>query len=186
MATYDAQLLTEARRLVARRAGQKGKLPQARVRRSISTTYYALFHFLVEEATRGLIGTKNDRRRRRRVLARSFTHSGMKTALEKVRKDQVDPNFSDFFRPGAQQGGPVDSPAFVRTIATAFPDAQAKRHDADYDLNAPLSEQDAVFLASRVERAILQWRQATTAADKEFKQALCLLMLLRGRLKPGD
>lgn len=62
-------------------------------------------------------------------------------------------------------------------------DAQAKRHDADYDLNKPLSELDALIVHSRVTQAIRQWRGATSAADKDFKHALCMLMLLKGKLR---
>lgn len=100
MATYDEELIRAARRLTARRTGQKGKLPSARVRRSISTSYYALFHFLVEEACLSLVGRTNDLRRRRRALARIFTHAGIKTALEKVRGPNVDSSIADLMRPG--------------------------------------------------------------------------------------
>src|SRR6266699_3301941 len=143
MARYHDQLLVAARRLLARRSGQRGKLSSARIRRSISTSYYAIFHFLIEEAATRLVGSHNDLLRRRRILIRSFTHKGIKTALNKVKGQNVDPSAVDFFRQPGAGGGPVRSPGFVRSLATAFSDAQAKRHDADYNLNEPLSEADA-------------------------------------------
>jgi hypothetical protein len=183
VASYDFELIQAARRLLARRAGQRGKLASARIRRSISTTYYAIFHFLLEEASLTLIGTRNEFRRPRRTFVRAFTHTGMKTALDKVRNPAVDHSVADFFRTAGPAGAPVMSPPFAREIAAAFADAQAKRHDADYDLNKPLSELDAGVLINRVFLAIAGWRQAKTRSDKDFKHAVCMLMLLKGNLR---
>ena len=185
MAAYDQELLASADRLLSRRSGQRGKLPSARIRRSISTAYYALFHFLLEEAGLLLIGVRNNLRSRRRIFVRTFTHTGIKVALEKVKGANVDDSVADFLRPLGGAQGPVAPPPFAQRMAAAFFDAQAKRHDADYDLNKALSETDARLLRSRVDRAIVDWRNAKTATDKDFKTALCMLMLLKGKLR-GD
>jgi hypothetical protein len=140
MANYDEDLLSAARRLLRRRSGQRGKLPAARVRRSVSTTYYALFHFVLDEGSRALIGTSGDLLRRRRTFARMFSHAGIKASLEKVRGQNVDPSVADLLRPRGIAAGPVAPPGFARNLAIAFSDAQAKRHDADYDLNKLISE----------------------------------------------
>jgi len=183
MATYDQELLEAAKRLYVRRAGQKGKLPSARVRRSISTTYYALFHFILDETATRVVGTRNDLRRRRRILMRLVTHRGAKMALDKVRGATVDSSVEDFLRlPGAGPGTVV-APLFVRNLANAFADAQAKRQDADYDLNKALSELDARLLRSRVRRVIQLWRASNGAADRDFKNALCVLILMKGQLR---
>lgn len=183
MATYDAELLVAARKLLARKKGQKGKLPSARVRRSISTTYYALFHFVLGEVGNRLVGTSNDLRVRRRILARTITHKGMKTTFDKVRGTNVDPSIVDFVRPKRHGGGAVATPPFVQTLAKTFIDAQAKRHDADYDLNTPLSENDARLLRNRVSRAIDAWRAASSPAERDLKAALCVLILVKGQLR---
>lgn len=57
MAKYDQELLEAARQLIVRHAGQRGRLPSARVRRSISTSYYALFHFLLDETATRIAGS---------------------------------------------------------------------------------------------------------------------------------
>src|SRR5207245_993627 len=154
MAKYHQELLRAARRLLVRRTGQRGKLPNARIRRSISTSYYALFHFLLEEAGNRLVGSHNDLRRRRRIFIRTFSHAGIKAALDKVRGRNVDPMVEDFFRAPGIAAGPVATPPFVQNLAKAFLDSQAKRHDADYDLNKQLSETDARLLRMRVTRVI--------------------------------
>jgi hypothetical protein len=181
--TYGEELLETAERLLDRRAGQKGRLPSAPVRRSISTSYYALFHFLLDEAASRIIGTGNDLRIRRRILARTLTHTGVKAALDKVRGATADASVADFLRTADGQVGAATIPLFAQTIAKAFADAQAKRHDADYDLNKSFSEIDAQILRVRVRRAITGWRAAKSRSDRDFKHALCVLMLLKGRLR---
>ncbi len=183
MASYNAELLEAASRLLVRRAGQRGKLPSARIRRSISTSYYALFHFLLDEVGARIVGTHNALRRRRRILSRTLTHRGIRTTLDKVRGAQVDASVEDFLGSPGVAAGPGASPPFVQNLANAFADAQAKRNDADYDLNKPLSELDARLLIERTHLVIAGWRATNTAADRDFKNALCVLIDLKGQLR---
>jgi hypothetical protein len=97
-----------------------------------------------------------------------------------VRGPTVHESVADFLRPPPAADGPVPTPNFVRALASVFADAQAKRHDADYDLNKSLGESDARLIHGRVENAIGGWRQA---ADADFKHALCMLILLKGQLR---
>ena len=183
MASYDEELLAAATLLVGRRSGQRGPLSAARIRRSVSTAYYALFHFVLDESARALIGTQNDLRRRRRTFARQFSHAGIKTALAKVSGTTVEASVVDLLRPPGAVAIGVASPAFTRRLASTFSDAQAQRHDADYDLNAVFDEAGARVLIARVQQAIAAWKAADTAEDRDFKHALCLLMLLKGQLR---
>jgi hypothetical protein len=176
MADYDAELLDAARRLLLRRTGQRGKLPSARVRRSISTSYYALFHFLLDEIGRRIVGTRNDLRVRRRILARTITHKGARAALDKIKGPAIDQSVIGFFGQG-------NAPLFAQNLARTFSDAQAKRVDADYDLNKALSELDGKLLSVRVRRVVSAWRAASSPADRDFKHALCLLILLKGQVR---
>ena len=182
MASYDEELLAAAHRLLTRRVGQRGRLPSARVRRSISTTYYALFHFLLEEVTSRIVGTGNDLRIRRRVLARTVTHRGLRVSLDKIRGTQINESVGVFFPTGLARP-PLAAPPFAQNLARAFIDAQTKRESADYDLNEPLSETDARLLRLRVRRVISRWRAASTPADRDFKRALSILILLKGQLR---
>jgi hypothetical protein len=183
MASYDDELLTAARLLLQRPRGLRGRLPGARIRRSISTTYYAIFHFLLSEVGSRVVGTGNALRVRRRALARTIPHTGAKTALEKLRGLNADASIADFFASGTgAQQAPV--PRFVREFARVFVDAYAKRQDADYNLNQPFSEADARLLRARVRRAIRGWRAASSAADRDAKSAVCALVLVKGKLRP--
>jgi hypothetical protein len=116
-------------------------------------------------------------------MARIFSHTGLKTTLDKIRGVNVDPSVGDLLRPRGVIAGPVASPVFARNLASAFSDAQEKRHAADYDLNREMSEADARLLISRVRRVVEDWRTADTPADRDFKHALYTLMLLKGQLR---
>lgn len=185
MATLEDELLSAARLLGRRKSGQKGKLPSARIRRSISTTYYALFHFLLDEAGKLVVGATNDVKVRRRLVGRTVAHKSIKTALDRVRGSTVDHQFADFFRYKAAAGIPVP-PRFVREMARVFSDAQSKRHDADYNLQEALSARDASLLNRRVRQVIRMWRDAKSPDDRDFKKALCLLIVLKGQLRSDN
>lgn len=183
-ASYDRQLLSAALRLESK-GGRPGKLPRARAARSISTSYYALFQFLTEEAGKLVFGSGSALLRRRRILARAFDHKGMKTAFVKIQGAAIDKSILDFLR-GAAIGINDQAPRFAREMAKTFVMAQAQRNTADYDLNTPLSRDDARALRRRVRQAIAEWRSATGSADRDFKRALCMLMLLKGRIRQDD
>lgn len=185
MAALDAELLAAARLLLRRSRGERGRLSRARVRRSISTAYYALFHFILDEVTLTLIGDKAAKAKRRRILARSLTHKGLRVALGKFKGEYVAPDVAEFVRRGVADGQ-VRSPQFVRSFAKTFEDTLNKRLDADYDLNKLLTERDAMAVIERVETAIANWRTADGAKDAEDKRVLGILLLLQGRLKNQD
>lgn len=183
MASFTDELLSAAKVLLAREPRRRGRLPDAKVRRAISTSYYALFHFLVEEATRRIAGTHNSWSTRRRMLARSFSHKGIRNTFDKIRGQNVDLSLEDFFRGVAAPVGRVASPLFARNMARVFLDAHAKREDADYNRNESLSEADATILIARIEAAIRDWKIANALGDRDFKHAIYVMMMLKGLLR---
>ena len=182
MASLHDDLLDTAERLLDRRAGKPGRLPAAQVRRSVSTAYYALFHFLSLAVTRRVIGSENALKRRRQILARSLTHAGLRLALEKLSGQYIEASVEDFLRPTGTIGR-VAPPSFAQAMARTFADAQTMRYDADYDLNRTLSERDARLLLLRIRLVIRWWRRDKDAASRDFKHALAVLMLTKGQLR---
>jgi len=182
MAAFHDELLAAAEQLLRRDGGRRGRLPDARVRRSISTAYYALFHFLLDAAAQTIVGTYHPRQTRRRIFMRLFTHTGMLTTLNKIKGRRIDQGVSAFLH---LQGDavPFAAPPFARDVAAAFADAQTKRQDADYDRMSEFLAADAEALVARVRSAITAWQAARSAADRDFKQALLLLMLQKGTLR---
>ncbi|GJE18100.1 hypothetical protein [Methylobacterium marchantiae] len=183
MSNFSDDLLRAAARLHARRTGQKGPLKSACVRRSISTSYYAIFHFSLDEAALRLIGTSNELRQRRRLFVRTLSHTGLTITYGKLKGATIEKSVEDLFRLPATAAGPISTPAFVQQLATAYLDAKAKREDADYNLSEPLSATDARQLHRRVRRAIRDWKSAASAADRDTKHAVALLLSLKGKLR---
>ena len=182
-ARFHDELLAAAEQLLARRGGQRGKLSGARVRRSISTSYYALFHFVMEDASVRLLGSGSDFLRRRRIFARTFTHAGLKSAFERIRERRIDPSVASFLLQSGDAFLEAVAPEFASNLARVFCETQVVRHIADYDMNTPVSEADARMLLSRVADAIAAWRAANKAADRDFKHALCMLLAQKGQMR---
>ncbi len=142
-------LLEQARQLATR---ERTRPKQSSLRRSVSASYYALFHLLLDTATRRLV-SGNDRQALRYVLRRAFSHASMK-------------NTAAGFTSGA--GGVVETlrpglnnlqlqPELMR-VAAMFRDLQELRHEADYDLSRPFTRLEALDLYHGVKRAFDDWR----------------------------
>lgn len=101
---------------------------QANLRRAISAVYYALFHFLVDEACRTQMGSLHDQAPFRHVLGRAFVHGVMKEACKSFGGGTL--------KKGVAKGLPAafGIPREIQDLATTFVDLQDKRHLADYDL----------------------------------------------------
>ena len=128
MLSHD--LLTLANRLLTL---EPGRPKQATLRRAISTAYYGVFHFLVEQATSELVGGRADLARVRAVISRKFSHTTMGGLCRKVSGVQgswpkpVDEHFGK-----NQPAVPPD----LGTVARSFVALQEERHKADYNLTA--------------------------------------------------
>jgi hypothetical protein len=163
-------LLMQARRL----AGTgRGRSRQADLRRAVSAAYYALFHFLVEQACREFVGAAGERRSLRHVMSCAFQHSAMKDAAQRFKSGQLSDTWQVAFP------GPI--PPALRTIAGAFVAAQEDRHEADYDLTAEFIRTDAVAAADRADQAMRLW--VTVSATQHAR--LFLISLLAWRQLQG-
>jgi hypothetical protein len=108
-------LLEQARRLATL---DVRKPKQANLRRAISATYYAMFHLLVDEACRVLIGAQHNQSPFRQVLGRAFTHGAMKEACKSFGGGTL--------KKGVAKGLPVGFtiPGEIRRLADTFVDLQ--------------------------------------------------------------
>ena len=183
MSSFSDDLLRASARLYTRRRGQKGPLKSAYIRRSISTTYYAIFHFVLDETAVRLVGAGSDLRQRRRLFIRTLSHAGLSISFAKLKGIVIEKSVEDLFRLPSTPPGAVATPRFVQQLATAYLDAKAKREDADYNLNEPLSATDARQLRRRVVRAIEGWKAATAPLDRDTKHTVAILISLKGKLK---
>ena len=118
--SLHADLLKQANFL----AKKEPKKPiQASLRRSISASYYSLFHLLVDEATRLMLpGSRSDMRD---CLVRAFKHSDMKqTAKEFKRLGRIPPRLANGSNEHRIQPHLIE-------VADAFIQLQEARHEAD-------------------------------------------------------
>lgn len=128
----------------------RGRPQQANLRRAVSAAYYALFHFLIDQATRSLVGGSPAHDQLRCVLARAFKHTEMADAAR---------TFSGGSFPRALQGAVrgLRIPQELRSVATTLRVAQEERHVADYDLSHTFVRPSVLALIERVQKPIDDW-----------------------------
>jgi uncharacterized protein (UPF0332 family) len=125
---------------------------QANIRRSISTNYYALFHFLIRHAVRLW-----EEEGHRAKMCRQFNHKRMKEASSELVNN---------LRPQLKRL-PDSSPDhsamdYLEKLAKTFIDLQQKRHEADYDVSQELTWETAHSMNIQTGDAINGWEAVAT------------------------
>lgn len=128
------------------------KPKQVNLRRAVSAAYYAVFHYLVEEACRVQFGTQHAQGPYRDVIARAFVHGTMKSACTGFNGGT--PKEAVFKGLPRDVSGKFPISMAIKEVARVFADLQQKRHFADYDR----SER---FKRSEVLRSSRQFRPIT-------------------------
>jgi uncharacterized protein (UPF0332 family) len=140
MSRLSSDLLKQARIL----ASQDPNRPKdASIRRAISTAYYALFHFLLDESTGLLVGTAQSDKSLKHLLSRCFVHGRMATACTTIVGLVNDPkSASPVYAPFARSIRNQANDLYV--VASTFKDLYEHRHRADYDLRESYSRAQAL------------------------------------------
>jgi len=142
-----SDLLDQAGRL----ATQEPRRPrQASLRRSVSASYYALCHLLIDAATKRVVGGRNDLAAPRRVLARGYDHRGMVDASKAFASGTLPVAITAAWPTAA-------IPRDLQVVASAFVQLQQARHDADYNLAKAWSRSDALAQYRRASQAFAAW-----------------------------
>lgn len=167
LSRFTDDLFDQAERLL-RVDARKPK--QANLRRAVSSAYYGLFHFLIEEATILVVGTSHATKPLRQLVGRGFTHMAMKEACAEFGKGTPRDLLKPFWILYA-----VPSCTPLQNLANIFVDLQQERHRADYDLSRPLTQQEAILLVERARLALTEWQnlKKNSPALAQFF-ALCL------------
>lgn len=149
-------LLAQARHLATK---EPRRPRQASLRRAVSASYYAVFHLLIDAATRRLV-TGPDRSGLRTCLGRAFSHSGMKAAAIAFREAPLPKRIA----PALAKALPQPP---LRAIAQAFVTLQQARHEADYDTGRRFGRQATLDFAEVATQAFHDWRavRGTLPAD---------------------
>ncbi len=136
MAYHDDQL-THALELV-----YTSPPTQLTLRRAVSSAYYAVFHFLISEATLNWANVSL-----RAALGRAYDHGVMKTASNRVLSAK------DFPFTGENKTV-VDN---LRLVAQTFTQLQEQRQFADYNLTKELDPADALSQVRSAEAIFETW-----------------------------
>ena len=144
--SLHAELLKQAHFLARK---EPKKPTQASLRRSVSTSYYSLFHLLVDDATR-LMLSGQERGSLRDSLARAFHHSAMKQTAVAFTRKSMPPKLAVGLAGKPIQRELVD-------VATAFVQLQEARHDADYNRAIRFTRRESLDLADLADQAFRDW-----------------------------
>jgi hypothetical protein len=159
MSLHD-DLLEQAKHL----SGREPRRPrQASLRRAVSTAYYALFHLLVDEATKMLVPDP----KLRRLVGRALVHDEMKQASASFKSSGLPPHVA------AVCGAVV--PPDLKLVAEVFVELQDVRHEADYKLDRSFTRDNARFLVGRADQAFRAW--STVRSEPIAKVYLASLLL---------
>ena len=172
MSAFSEDLLSQAEVLLK---ADIRKPKQANVRRAVSSAYYALFHFLIEEATLLVVNTDFASKSLRQIVSRAFTHTSMNEASKAFASGNLS-SLYDTLLTGASL------PVELKRIAAAFVDLQRDRHRADYDLSTPMSRQDGINAVQQVRSAMKDW-DSLRQNNKEMARLYATCLLLWSNLK---
>jgi hypothetical protein len=141
---------------------------QVNLRRAVSSTYYALFHALIDQACRFMFGARHGETPFRHVLGRAFAHGTMKQACRA---------FAGGTLPAAvAKGLPAGFviPIEIKVLARAFVDLQDQRHLAEYDWTERFRRLDVLAQVEQAETALNTFLGLAVSSEKKFF-LVCLL-----------
>ncbi len=168
--SLQRDLLAQARHLATR---ERKRPKQASLRRSVSASYYALFHLLVDSGAKRLV-PGDERQALRHVLRRAFIHSHMKEVAVQFAggtlKDRLKPAIDPY---------PIQPE--LRDVAQTFVHLQEVRHLADYDVARTFTRSEVLGYQVEAQQAFIDWGtiNKTLQADT-FLVALLTYGHLRG------
>jgi|SRR5579871_1731542 len=153
---YHDDLLAQALELIR-------VIPPSRLslRRAVSAAYYAVFHYLIAEATSNWNNVAL-----RTALGRAYDHGTMKTASKRIL------NPKDF----PYTGENLTVVTNLRFVAQTFSELQEDRHFADYNLTKDLDPVDALAQVKSAEEIFNTW---PTIRGEQISQAYLVSLLVK-------
>jgi uncharacterized protein (UPF0332 family) len=156
--TNPQQLISLAREEVARRG--RGKPQQVRLRRAVSTSYYAVFHHLCWASARTFGSNKSWKSSA--IIYRALNHG---EARKRCQESCAKPLSASL----QHRLGIKFFPDEIRTFCEIFVALQSQRHECDYNPDFWISSQDA-------EDAIVDAERAMEALDRSDDVSRKLLL----------
>ena len=168
--SLHADLLKQAHHLATK---EPRRPSQASLRRAISASYYALFHRLVDGASRMMI-SRRDRDPLRQCLSRAFRHSDMRDLCRSLAGGTPPAKLEPAFNNQTIDRRLVD-------IARSFRDLQEARHQADYNTYRPFQRSEALHYHLLATQALQDWNaiRRNSQADA-FLTGLLIIRHIQG------
>ena len=147
------QLLHQSKQLATK---EPRRPKQASLPRSISASYYALFHFLTFRAARQIVGASKQLEELRQVYRRVFEHGTVRKACESFQSGVgALPNVVE------DALTPASVPSSLQTVAEHFVKLHQERQEADYDHLRTFYRHQALDAHERARSAIkVEWPNA--------------------------
>ena len=134
---------------------------QLSLRRAVSAAYYAVFHFLISEATSNWGNASL-----RAALGRAYDHGLMKTASNRILSPK------DFPFTGEDLAVVTN----LRLVAQSFSQLQEDRHFADYNLTEDLDPEEALAQVKCAEEIFNTW---PSIREEQIAQAYLVSLLVK-------
>ena len=159
------------------RGAPAGRPQNVKLRRAVSTAYYAVFHHVVMSTCQYLLPTCNDRDRQN--LARHIQHEAVRKVCDWVISPSNPPTIPDVVRA-------IRASAAIGDVALAFVTLQEARFRADYDHLADFSKPETLTLIDQGMDAVRKLDRARrTQARESFFACIALKSSLREGPLPG-
>jgi len=140
---------------VAQELYEADNVTEAHIRRSISTTYYAIFQYFCNSVSSEFLGDDEDLSRAKEHLKRSIQHKPLVNRCHIANSNRYKKSNLEF-------------PEEVRSFAFAICSAQSQRELADYDTNYQFEKKDAELLHQQVSTAIDDFEKIDAKHRKAF------------------
>jgi uncharacterized protein (UPF0332 family) len=147
------QLLDHAEALF-RKKPKGGRHKQVDLRRSISASYYALFHAILGTSADFLIGKAHRRSAAYLVVYRSLDHTKLKRVCDDLRRSTLPERYRRLLRTS-------NIHADVQQVAFGVVKLQEWRYNAEYNPVGDFTFVDALFTSSMAREAVKALKQAT-------------------------
>lgn len=132
-------------------ANRKGRPRETNLRRAVSTTYYALFHYLAGCCADGIAGGSRSNR----------SHSAWNQAYRALEHGTTRRRCENRHRIAR-------FPTEIQNFAKLFADLQRKRHRADYDPDASFSKNEVIQDILAAEGVIQRFVKASLRDRRAF------------------
>ncbi len=166
---HPYELLRLAERLVPADVG-RGKPRTVELRRGVSTAYYALFHELIWQATRELVGDEPTAKIQRYKASRWIAHAEVKELAKAASGASPTSALASVL-------GPVDQR--LARVAEAFVTLHEERERADYDHEYDIKRRDALLLIATAREAVDTVRLLRKESEVSFTRFVKLMVAVK-------